>query len=153
MRHHFSIVRVIGLILFGFGVFVAGVTVPELVDRITYDGAGTPRSLWYEGILSYFLVGIFLMIVGLVGLLKNRWFPVLGGIGLILAIVMVSWFAFVTVRIQRIRNDDFFLAAGLVILAYSALVSLIFVIQNQYFLEALQDEEGGTLEDDRILDA
>ncbi len=151
MRNYFSIVRSIGLILFGVGVFIVGLTLPEFMDRL-YNDYAYNRSIWEKGLVVYLFTGVGYLIVGFSGLLKTKWFPKSGLLLLAFSFLFFSW-TWYTVLFPNLRGEDLYIGLGILTMGYSFLIILSLLLRNENFLAALDREDVKGDEDDRILDA
>lgn len=149
MRNYFSVVRSIGLILFGVGVLTVGVTLPDFMDRL-YSNYNS--SIWKDGLAVYLLTGVGYLIVGISGLLKAKWFPRSGLFLLAFSFLLFSW-TWYTLLFPNLRGEDFFIGLGVLGMGYSFLIILSLLLRNENFLAALIRDDAKRDEDDRILDA
>ena len=152
MRNHFNIIRSIGIIFFAAGFFLAIVTFPEFLSRLDEDSYSYGRSIWENGLGAVLLLGVGMLIIGMGGLLKVKWFPIAGTAALIACLVLFSWFVVIVIW-PDVRPKSLHFAIGLSITFYAVIISLILLFNNKYFREALTEESEREDSDDRILDA
>lgn len=150
-RNNFNIVRSVGLIFFGFGIFLVGSTLPEIMDRIA-ETYGNGESIWDDYLAVYTILGISFAVTGLAGLLKLKWFSKIGSIILVLSIIGFLLFFFEEM-LRTFRRGDTYVIVGVLIMAFTTIISFILLLNNHYFLEALSNEDDFEEKDDRILDA
>jgi len=149
MRNYFNVVKAIGLILFGVGIFTVGMTLPELMSRLDrYYG----QSIWKNGLMAYLFTGVGYVVVGVLGLLKTKWFPRLGLSLLALSFLLVTW-TWYTELFSELSGEDFYFGLGGLAMGYCFLIILALLFRNENFLAALNKEDEKGEGDDRILDA
>ncbi len=148
MRNNFNIVRSIGLLFFGVGVLLDGITIPEFIRMITYyyDSSGI------DILVLVMLTGFALTIVGLAGILKFRWFPIAGIIILILVFLLGNWMFYDFVTRERIGGSKYLIILTMLLTFWVLVISMIFLMRNEYFLEALKTEDRVLKEQNEILD-
>ena len=148
MRNNFNIVRSIGLLFFGVGVLLDGITIPEFIRMITYyyDSSGI------DILVLVMLTGFGLTIVGLAGILKFRWFPIAGIIILILVFLLGNWMFYDFVMRERIGSSKYLIILTMLLTFWVSVISMIFLMRNEYFLEALKTEDQALKEQNEILD-
>lgn len=154
MRNYFNVVRSIGLIFFGIGTFLVGVTLPEFMERLG-RGSGArffSNNVMEDGLAAFMVLGFGFLIMGVAGLLKTRWFSKGSILVLVLAFLGFNWFAF-TVMIPESRGDELLYALGVMLMAYIIIASFLLMMNNHYFLEALHVEDDKEEKDDQILDS
>lgn len=147
MRNYFNIVRSVGLIFFGVGLLVLSLVSRDFIDRWFYGS----RSMWQDGIGVFMLLGLAFFITGLAGLLKAKWFPKVGIAILVFAFFFFSWFMFTEVIAEAYGREEFLWVCALIGFVYLIILCFALLLNNEYFLDALGNEdiepdEGGVLD-------
>lgn len=149
IRNTFNIIRSIGFLFFGIGVFMTSITLPDFIERLQYH----PDTLIYRGdnIYGFVLLGIVLVIVGFSGILKLKWFPIGGIIALIGGFIAGNWLFYQAYYSSASREIPYILVAAFITF-WVFIISMILLMRNEYFLKALKEEAQIRRAENEILD-
>ena len=148
MRNRINIVRIVGLVFVGSGLFLLAISSVDLIDR--WQGGYHYAS--YGGMAGIAFTAILLLSAGILGLLKNRFFRLTGLISLVAGILLFSFYYF-TELIPDLRSEPLWISLVFGIIGYGVILSFWLLLNNTNLLSALE-EEGGFDRDrgDNILD-
>ncbi len=136
MRNRINIVRVLGLVFVGAGLFLLSVSTPDLVYRIET----AYRSIWYKGLAGVTITGVFLFSAGILGLLKSRFFIYVANLSLITGALLYSYF-YLFELIPDLKDEPFWLPAIFGLIGYGIIVSFLMLINNEILQAAMQGQE------------
>lgn len=136
MRNRINIVRVVGLVFIGAGLFLLSVSFPDLVSRFK-NGY---QSIWYRGLAGIALTGVTLTVAGLLGLLKHYLFRLIGNGSLVAGFFLFSYF-YLFELVPDLRSEPLWLPAIFGVIGYGIIINFLLLLNNTHLLSALGEQD------------